>query len=99
MLFVILARDKPDGHALRAATRPAHLGYVAGAGDRLKLGGPIRDGEGRPVGSLLIIDAASETAARLFAQNDPYAEAGLFGQVEILPFAAVAGQWNPAEGG
>lgn len=98
MLFVIIALDKPGGHAIRATTRAAHLDYIAGAGDRLKVGGPMRDDEDKPVGSLLIIDAASETAARLFAQNDPYAQAGLFGQVEIRPFVAVTGRWAKLEG-
>lgn len=97
MLFVILAYDKPGGHAIRATTRAAHLDYIADAGERLRLGGPMRDDEGKPLGSLLVIDAASETAARLFAQNDPYARAGLFERVEIRPFAAVAGRWTRFE--
>lgn len=98
MLFAIHALDKPDGAALRATTRAAHLDYIRGAGTRLKLAGPLRDADGKPVGSLIVIDAASETAARLFAQNDPYAMAGLFAAVDIRPFAALLGEWAPREG-
>ncbi len=93
MLFVILAKDKADGHVIRATTRAAHLDYLAGAGPRLKLAGPLRDADERAIGSMIVIDAASETAARLFAKNDPYNQTGLFQSVEIFPFVAVTGIW------
>jgi len=95
MLYTILAFDKAGGGAIRSTTRAAHLDYLDGAGERLKLAGAFRDGEEKPVGSMIVIEAASETAARLFAENDPYAKAGLFERVEIRPFAAVLGAWMP----
>jgi uncharacterized protein YciI len=97
MLFMILAYDKPDSLDLRMASRPAHLKYLERAGDRIKLGGPILSpGEDpKPVGSMILIDAASEGAVRLFADNDPYATAGLFAKVEIRPWKAVVGAWKP----
>lgn len=98
MLFAINAYDKPNGSAIRSTTRAAHLDYLSSAGARLKLAGPLRDEAEKPVGSLIIIDAASEMAARLFAKNDPYAMAGLFEKVEIRPFQAVLGAWAEAEG-
>jgi len=97
MLFAVIAFDKAEGHAIRAATRAAHLSYLEGAGERLKLAGPLRDTEEKPIGSLIVIEAASETAARLFAENDPYAQAGLFERVEIHPFAALLGRWTTSE--
>lgn len=98
MLFVILATDKDNGSAIRATTRAAHLSYLEGAGERLKLAGPLRDDADKPIGSMIVIDAASQTAARLFAENDPYAKAGLFQQVQITPFVAVTGRWAKFEG-
>ena len=95
MLFVITAIDKPNCIDLRMATRAAHLQYLADAGDRIKLGGPLQS-EGddpQPVGSMIVIEAASEGAVRLFAQNDPYTAAGLFESVTIKPFKAVTGSW------
>ena len=97
-LFAIIAYDKAGGRAIRATARQAHLDYLEDAGERLRLAGPLRDGEEKPVGSLVVIDAASETAARLFAENDPYARAGLFARVEIHPFAALLGRWARIEG-
>lgn len=95
MLFVITAKDKPDSLDLRQSLRPQHLQYLADAGDRVKLAGPIL-GEGEdatPKGSMIILDAASEGAVRLFAQNDPYQTGGLFDCVTIEPFKPVLGAW------
>jgi len=97
MIFMILCHDKPDSLDLRMANRAAHLEYANSAGDRLKLAGPIL-GEGdnpTPIGSLILLDAASETAAQLFAKNDPYATAGLFDKVQIRPWNPVLGDWKP----
>ncbi|SDD23066.1 YciI family protein [Kordiimonas lacus] len=98
MLFMILAHDKPDSVDLRMATRSAHLDYIKGAGNRIKVAGPILSpgDDPKPVGSMIVIDAASEGAVRLFAENDPYATAGLFEAVEIKPWKGVTGEWIPS---
>jgi len=97
MLFMVLCYDKPDSGAIRAETRPAHLRYLKDAGARVKIGGPLLSPgeEPHPIGSLIIIDAASEGAVKLFAENDPYATAGLFERVEIRPWKGVLGAWVP----
>ena len=41
------------------------------------------DDQDRPTGSMLIVEFPSEAEARSFAENDPYAKAGLFVDVEI----------------
>lgn len=84
--FILLCRDKPDSLALRMETRPAHLEYFHGIGSKGVLAGPLLDEAGNPKGSMLLIEAESEDAARDIAANDPYAKAGLFASVEILPF-------------
>ncbi len=97
MLFAIMAFDKDEGGAIRATTRQAHLDYLASAGDRLKLAGPLRGEDDKPVGSLIVLDAAGIEAVRIFAHNDPYAQAGLFRRVEIHPFKAILGSWSESE--
>jgi len=91
MLYVLTCIDKADSLTIRQETRPAHLDYLKSAGDKLKLAGPFLDAEGSPIGSLIILDAASAGAAQIFANNDPYARAGLFERVTIRPFKAAAG--------
>lgn len=95
MLFIILAHDKPDSLSLRMETRAKHLRYLADAGDRIKVAGPILSpgDDPKPVGSMIVLDAASEGAAQLFASNDPYASVGLFETVEIKPWNAAVGAW------
>ena len=93
MDFAITCVDKPGSLELRAATREAHLGYLRAAGAALKLAGPMLDERGRPIGSLLVIEAADEAGAQAFADEDPYAKAGLFERVSIRPFRPVLGTW------
>ena len=59
------------------------------------LAGPILNEAGEPRGSLLIIRAETLDAARAFAENDPYAQADLFKNVDIKPYRLVAGALAP----
>ncbi len=83
MLFALLCTDKPDSLDLRLHSRPAHVAFLNGLGDSLKLAGPFTDDAGQPTGSLVIIDAENRSAAQAIAARDPYAIAGLFSSVEI----------------
>jgi uncharacterized protein len=85
MLFVLICKDKPDSLQLRVDTRPAHLGYLEGLNERgaLKAAGPFLDADGKPNGSLVIVEAADREAAAAIAAADPFALAGLFAEVEI----------------
>ncbi|WP_339707389.1 YciI family protein [uncultured Sphingosinicella sp.] len=88
-LFAIHCIDKPASSDLRAATRPTHLEYLERVGDRLLVAGPLLDEEGRPIGSLLIIDFDDRKAAIQFAADDPYALAGLFASVAVTAWRQV----------
>lgn len=90
-LFVISWMDKPDGLALRLATRQAHLDYIAAHPGVLKLGGPFLDTAGEMAGSLLVVEAADLAAAHAFADADPYCAAGLYARRNVRPWRAVAG--------
>ncbi|MDZ5646453.1 YciI family protein [Nitrospirillum sp. BR 11828] len=89
MHFAITCTDKPGHLDLRLATRPRHLEYLDGQVDHIVVAGPLLDAEGKPTGSLLVVDFPDEAAAQAFAAADPYAEAGLFASVTIQPFRVV----------
>jgi uncharacterized protein len=89
MLFAIACFDKPGCLDLRLATRPTHLAYLETYRDRLVQAGPLLDGDGRPCGSLLIVDVADRAAAEGFAAGDPYAKAGLFESTIIRAYRVV----------
>ncbi len=89
MHFTIQCVDKPDSLDLRLATRPAHLAYLQQHVARLVLVGPVLDSEGKPRGSLYVVDVADRAEAEALAAADPYARAGLFESVVIRPMRIV----------
>lgn len=86
MLFALLCNDKPDHLQVRLDTRPAHLDYLKGLGDELKFAGPFLGDDGKPSGSLVVVEAADKAAAEKIAAGDPYALAGLFQDVTVRPW-------------
>ncbi|MDR3521090.1 MAG: YciI family protein [Acidocella sp.] len=90
MKFILIAHDKEGGLETRKATRPAHLAYwQAENGPRLAYGGPLLSAEGKPFGSMLVLEANSEEEARALFEADPYVAAGLFELVSISGFRTV----------
>ena len=86
MLFALICTDKPNSLELRQQSRPEHLKFLDGLGGSLKAAGPFTDDEGKPTGSLVIIEAANRAVMAEIAGRDPYAVAGLFASVEIKPW-------------
>ncbi|MDW6022123.1 YciI-like protein [Mesorhizobium sp. BAC0120] len=89
MLFAFTGKDKPGALQVRIDTRPAHVAFLEklNAEGTLKIAGPFLDEEGKPSGSLVVIEAADKKAAEAILGEDPYAKAGLFASTEIR-------QWN-----
>jgi len=89
LLFALICTDKPGKLQLRADTRPEHLAHLQALNDdnKLAFAGPFLCAEGKPNGSMVVLDAPDMEAARALAEADPYAKAGLFEKVEIR-------QWN-----
>lgn len=89
MLFALINTDRPASLDLRMATRPAHFAFLEAEAARIVSGGALLDAEGRPAGSLLVIDVADRAEAEAFAAADPYARAGLFEGSVVRPFRQV----------
>ncbi|MET3794884.1 YciI-like protein [Aquamicrobium terrae] len=85
MLFALICKDKPGALQIRLDTRPAHLAFLdeLNAGQKLAFAGPFLDAEGKPDGSLVVVEAADKAEAQAIAARDPYAGAGLFDSVEV----------------
>ena len=90
-LFVLTCIDRPNALEARMGAREAHLAYIKARGDQVKLGGPYLDGEGRMIGSLIVIEAASLQEAQTFHEQDPYRLAGLFDASSVTPWRATVG--------
>lgn len=85
MLFALLCKDKPGHLQVRLDTRPQHVAFLNHLNARgvLKFAGPFLGDDGKPTGSLVVIEAENIDAARSIADADPYATAGLFETVDI----------------
>jgi uncharacterized protein YciI len=88
MLFALLCKDKPGHLNVRMDTRPTHIEHLnkLNAEGTLKIAGPFLDDDGKPCGSLIIVEAESKEAARALADADPYAKAGLFDSVDVKAY-------------
>ncbi|MGR9177857.1 YciI-like protein [Rhizobium leguminosarum] len=88
MLFALLCKDKPGHLNVRMDTRPTHIEHLnkLNAEGTLKIAGPFLDDDGKPCGSLIIVEAESKEAARALADTDPYAKAGLFESVDVKAY-------------
>ncbi|WP_373766457.1 YciI family protein [Glaesserella sp.] len=97
MYYVIFAQDIPGTLAKRLAVREKHLARLQQlqAEDRLLTAGPnpaIDDenpGDAGFTGSTVIAKFDSLEAAKQWASEDPYVEAGVYGEVIVKPFKKV----------
>jgi uncharacterized protein YciI len=94
VLYILYNEDRPDGLAIREATRDAHLAYLERHKDKLVLGGGLlsEDGQTR-VGSVFIINVPDRKAAEAFSADEPFRKAGLFRTTKITRMRR--GQWHP----
>lgn len=90
MRFALMTRDKPGALQVRIDTRAAHLEYIAATGV-VEMAGPFLDDAGQMCGSLVILEVPDLAAAQGWADNDPYAKAGLFASVTLSAWKKVIG--------
>ena len=97
MLYAIIAEDIEDSLEKRLAVRPAHVERLQQlkAEGRLILAGPHPSidsedpGTNGFSGSLIVAEFDSLSEAKIWADADPYIEAGVYAQVTIKPFKKV----------
>ncbi len=83
MQFVIIGEDKAEALENRQKTRSDHLDYWKGQSQIFLAAGPFLDGQDQPVGSMIVIEAASLEEAEKLAQADPYMLAGVFETLSV----------------
>ncbi len=97
MYYVIFAQDKPNTLEQRLAVRESHLARLKAlqAENRLLTAGPNpaidseTPKEAGFSGSTVIAQFASLEEAKAWAKEDPYVEAGVYGEVIVKPFLKV----------
>lgn len=97
MLYAIISEDTKDSLKKRLAARPSHLSRLQNLQDegRLILAGPHpaidTDNPGIEgfTGSLVVAEFDNLQAAQLWANSDPYNDAGVYAKVIVKPFKKV----------
>ncbi|MBO9412253.1 MULTISPECIES: YciI family protein [unclassified Ruegeria] len=89
MLIALIARDKDGALQTRLDNRADHLAYIEETGV-VAQAGPLLDGDAM-IGSLIILEVEDMAAAQNWADNDPYAKAGLFQSVDLIAWKKVIG--------
>lgn len=89
MLIALIAKDKDGALQTRLDNRANHLAYIEETGV-VAQAGPLLDGDAM-IGSLIILEVEDMAAAQSWADNDPYAKAGLFQSVDLIVWKKVVG--------
>ena len=84
MLYFVHCRDKPGATALRRQTTEAHWAFMDRYAPSMIARGPTLAEDGAtPTGSMHILDLPDAEAARVFAYDEPFYQAGVFADVLI----------------
>ena len=97
MWYAIICEDKPNSLASRMEARPAHLAALQLLQNegRILTAGPLpaidseNPGDNGFTGSVIIAEFDSISDAQTWADNDPYAAAGVFANVVVKPYKKV----------
>lgn len=97
MLYAIIATDVENSLEKRLSVRPAHLDRLNALKDegRLILAGPNPavdsndPGDAGFSGSLIVAEFDSLSAAKTWAEADPFVKAGVYANVVVKPFRKV----------
>ncbi len=90
MRIALIAIDKQNALQTRLDNRDAHLAYVAQSGC-VEMAGPFLTEDGQMCGSMLILALDTMADAEKWAENDPYAQAGLFESITLREWKKVIG--------
>ena len=89
MAYFITCIDKPNSLKKRLSVRENHINYLTKFKSKILTAGPLICKDGKPYGSLLILDFKMRSELEDFIENDPYNLEGLFEEVIIKEFKKV----------
>ena len=88
MQYVVHAYDFPGALDRRLAVREAHLENVRKmkAEGTFHLGGALLDGEGRMIGSMMLVEFSDDAAVHDWLRGEVYVTGGVWEKVDVKPF-------------
>lgn len=93
-LFCFYCRDGENNESLREMHMKAQREWMAEHDENYLTAGPLLNAKGDFVGSLLIIEAEDEAAARATINDDPYVTGGVWQSIRVDRFEPVKGRWK-----
>lgn len=84
MPYLIFATDFPNQETTREANRQAHRDFLKKYGDKILASGALLDEDGTIIGGISLFDTDDWHEAKLFADSDPYASAGIRAETKII---------------
>ena len=93
-LFCFYCRDGENNEKLREIHLKAQREWMAEHDENYLAAGPLLNKAGEHVGSLLIIEADDEAAARATVNDDPYLVGGVWQSIRVDQFQPVKGRWK-----
>src|SRR3954462_1758878 len=92
MYWLMICPNRTYATDLREQHRDAHRQHVASGGNGLAkvlIGSALTEDDGEtPIGNFGVLEAPSREAALAFAEQDPFALAGLVESIEIMALAS-----------
>jgi hypothetical protein len=88
MLVALIAKDKSDHLQVRTTNCSAHIEYLKSI-KQISQAGPLLSQDAQMIGSLIILDVANIEEVKDWVAHDPYAKAGLFESVDLIPWNKV----------
>ena len=89
MQFIVTAYDGENMLEKRMAVRPRHLEGMAKLGKHIVCAGGLLDGEGKPKGSVLVLDFEDRAALEDYLKNEPYVIEQVWEKIEVEPLNVV----------
>lgn len=93
-LYCFYCRDGENNETLREMHLKAQREHMAEHDADYLTAGPLMNAKGEYVGSLLIIEAEDEAAARATLADDPYLTGGVWQSIRVDRFEPVKGRWK-----
>ncbi|MBC8151767.1 MAG: hypothetical protein H7Z72_02545 [Bacteroidetes bacterium] len=90
MQYVVHAYDYTDANALdrRLAVRPLHFEGAnrLRADGHFVIGGALLDPDGKMIGSMMVLEFATDEQFRTWYDNEPYIQGRVWEHIDVKPF-------------
>ena len=91
--FVVFCSEKAGSAERRTRALADHLKHLESTMDRISLAAALKDEDGQPSGSIMIVGAANAEDARRFVERDPFFSAGVWESLHVHRLGAAVGHW------